>query len=203
MKKSIIFIILLFVLAGLVWFNWYKNKIITGRNQLENQIKNEPSVNWQTYESTIHKLAFNYPPDWQLNILKDEPTFLTLFLHREDVGQKKVATGNTELVPTYDIFLKVEENNQGLSAREIYLSNFLESAKQEAEEKIKPVKFAGLEGIEYPEGVAPASGPATVVLLTDGKKFYQFTYQALAHQETHEKYLPEFYRLLESLKFLE
>jgi len=161
----------------------------------------ETHSDWRAFENEKHKFSFKYPNNWELSVNADREDLYSLSLSKKDASQEKVQVYIEEMVPVYSINVSVEENTEGLSAEEVYLDMFGESSKETAKEGIEKASFSGAEGIKYPEVSAPSSGPATGILLAHNQKLYRFVYSAMAHQETHEKFLSEFMEILGTLKF--
>jgi len=169
----------------------------------EAEEEKEAYSDWRVFENEKHKFSFKYPAGWELSENVDREDLYSLTLAKKDASQEKVQVYMEEMVPSYTINVSVEPNPDGLSAQDFYLDMFGESSKETAKEGIEKVSFGGADGIKYPEVSAPSSGPATGILLAKNSKLYRFVYGALAHQETHEKFLPEFMEILETLKFSE
>jgi len=169
----------------------------------QKETEKDPYADWQIFENQKHKFSFKYPAGWELSENVDRPDLYTLTLSRKDISQEKVMVYTEEMDAAYSINISVEPNTKGFSAEESYLDMFGESSKAKAKEGIEEVTFGGVTGIKYPEFAAPSSGPATGILIAHNEKLYRFVYGALAHQETHEKYLPEFMDILKTLKFLD
>jgi hypothetical protein len=159
-------------------------------------------ADWQTYQNEDKKLSFQYPLDWQFNLILDEPEMFGAELKKEDSEQEKILVYEEEMVPFYSININVSSNPQGLSARESRLNQFAAASREAEEAKLISLKVNGQEGVKYLEGTAPASGSSMVVVVAYGDKLYRFTYSALATPETHEKFLNVFDQLLASVKFL-
>lgn len=149
-----------------------------------------PTSSRLEYINNNQKFSFKYPKDWELKKTKDESTGLNLYLQKidEDEGQ-------------YDIYVTVFPNHKKLSAQELYLDNFVESTREGAKKDLKKVEFGGLSGVEYQEGLAPANYSATAVLLTKGDKVFRFIYTPTTDENSVNKYLNNFFSILQSLKF--
>ena len=172
---------------------------ITKSEEAEEEKETHPD--WRAFENEKHKFSFKYPNNWELSVNADREDLYSLSLSKKDASQEKVQVYIEEMVPAYSINVSVEENTEGLSAEEVYLDMFGESSKEQAKEGIEKVSFGGAQGIKYPEVSVPSSGPATGILLARNSKLYRFVYSAIAHQETHEKFLSEFMEILGTLKF--
>ena len=157
---------------------------------------------WETYENQEHRFSFQYPSDWSFNVIRDDTEMLSLGLSKEDQEQEKVMIYE-EMTPLYQISVMVSHNPQNLTAKEARLKQFGESSRAQEEQKLQTVSYGGVDGIKYPEGAAPASGSSTAVLLAKNNRLYNFTYSAIAHKETHEKFMGEFEQILSTVKFLE
>lgn len=165
--------------------------------------KKEAYTDWRVFENKKHQFSFKYPASWELSVNADREDLYSLSLGKKDALQEKIMVYIEEMVPSYAINISVENNPEKLSAEESYLDMFGESSKEKAKEGIEEVAFGGAKGIKYPEVSMPSSGPATGILLAHKQKLYRFVYSALAHKETHEKFLSEFMEILETLEFSE
>jgi len=156
---------------------------------------------WKTYKSQDNQYQFSYSQEWKLtsNYLPLENGYRqSYFLTLIDSSQNKVILpGDTQEYPKYIISLIV-------SSYSIYPSTKEELIKRGySESEIKTSTIDGIEGVKYFEGAAPSSGATTVISIRNNQKYYQFTYGALAHPETHEKYLATFDQILSTFKFTE
>ena len=140
---------------------------------------------WKTYTNATLGISFKYPADWVLNEINDT----TIGLSFQDTSQEQIEVYTEMMTPSYSMNISVENNEDGVSAKESILSMYMESSRAEAEKGMDSVEHAGLEGTTYDEMVAPSSGKGYGILLSDGEKLYRFVYAALATKETHEKYL--------------
>lgn len=165
--------------------------------------KKDTHPDWQILENKNHKFSFKYPQSWKLSVNADREDLYSFSLSKKDISQENIIVYEEEMVPSYSISIMVNKNSKNLSAREYYLNQFGVSSKESAEEKIEEITIAGVKAIKHPEGAAPASGPATGILLARNQKIYSFVYSALAYKETHEKFLQEFMEILETLEFSE
>lgn len=157
---------------------------------------------WKSYENEKHQFGFQHPSDWRFNVIRDDADMLSIGLSKEDQEQEKVMVYE-EMTPLYQISVMVSYNPQNLTPKEARLKQFTESSRAQEEQKLQIVSYDGVDGIKYSEGAAPASGPSTAVLLAKNNKLYNFTYSAIAHKETHEKFMGEFEQILSTVKFLE
>ena len=156
---------------------------------------------WKSYENEKHEFSFQYPPGWSFDVIRDDADMLSIGLSKEDQEQEKVMVYE-EMTPLYQINVMVSHNQENLTAKQVRLKQFSESSRAQEEQKLQAVSYGGADGIKFPEGAAPSSGPSTVVSLAKNSKLYNFTYLAMAHKETHEKFIPDFNTLLSSIKFL-
>ena len=200
--KKIFTVFLFLILTAFLLFSYL---LIQEKVNSETEVaqEDEVTVGWQTYENDKYKFGFKYPPDWNLEVSFDREDLFSLSIVKEDVDQEKVLLYEDEAVPSYNMMVRVEPNPKGISAREQRLSYFGEGSKEQEEKTFKDINVGGIKGIRFFEGAAPASGLATMVLLTYDGNFYQFSYGALAHQETHEKFLKDFETLLSTVEFFD
>ena len=157
---------------------------------------------WKSYKNEKHQLSFQYPPNWSFNVIRDDAEMLSIGLSKEDKEQEKVMFYE-EMMPLYQINVMVSSNTKNLTAKESRLNQFIESSRAQEEEKLEAVNYGRADGVKFPEGAAPSSGLSTVVLLAKNNKLYNFTYSALTHKETHEKFMAEFEKILLTINFLE
>ncbi|HUV46498.1 MAG TPA: PsbP-related protein, partial [Candidatus Bathyarchaeia archaeon] len=156
---------------------------------------------WDTYKNKDRGFNFRYPTDWLFSIIFDTPEMFAIELRKEDFTQEKVLVYEAEMTPSYQIGISIENNPDGLTAKEYRLKQFGEGSRKEEEANLKEVEEDGVKGVRFSEGAAPSSGLATMVIFSHKDKFYKFTYMAMAYQETHEKYLEVFDKILNSLEF--
>lgn len=164
-------------------------------------IEEKVPADWQTYKNDKYKFSFQYPADWEFEVTFDQEDLFGIDIVKKDTTQEKLLLYEEEMVPSYNMMVRVEPNPENISAKEKRLSYFGAQSREQEEKNLKPYTVGGVEGIRFFEGSAPASGPVTMVLLTHGGSFYQFSYGALAHQETHEKFLKDFELLLSTVEF--
>jgi len=199
MKKTFISISVVFLFTS-VFLTACVPKKETVKSPPVEQESTIPS-DWKSYENKENKFSFQYPGDWIFNVIRDDVDMLSIGLNKEDQEQGKVMVYE-EMMPLYQINVMVSPNSKNLTARQSRLNQFSESSRAQEEENLQTVNYDGVDGIKFPEGAAPSSGPSIVVLLTKNNKFYNFTYSAMAHKETHEKFISDFNTLLSSIKFL-
>lgn len=200
MKKiSILFLVVLFSLVLTGCLPGQKDS----QPETKETEKKESSVQagWETYQNPDYQFSFSYPPDWKVDTVIDQKEFLSIILKLEDLTQEKLFLFDQEMMPSYEISVVVEENKKGLTAKQLRLSQFSESSRAEEEKRLETVMVGGVEGVKCKEGAAPASGSATMVIVVFEGNIYRFTYSALAHTSTHEKYLSVFNQLVNSVKF--
>ncbi|MBD3279734.1 MAG: hypothetical protein GF390_03415 [Candidatus Pacebacteria bacterium] len=162
-----------------------------------------PQHDWSSYQVPHSQLMFKHPQDWEREVVSPNQNFVSVYLKKDDLSQEPIVIYQEEMPANYSINIVVQQNKKKLTAKEHYLAGFTESARDQAAAELTEVTLAGLKGVKYQEGAAPASGKATVVLLADQDHFYRFTYSAMATQATHTKFLPVFEQLLETVKFAE
>lgn len=199
-KKLHLFLLVIFIFGAVLLVLTLLPKTKESSNWINDKQTKVIPGNWKQYQNNKHSLSFSYPPDWIFKVITDSDTFLSINLTKEDGDQEKVQVYEEAMTPSYNISITAEANNKGLTARDYYLQNFVLSAQKAAEEQLTNVTVSGIEGIEYSEGAAPSSGPATAVLVSKNDKVYRFTYSAMAFPESHQKYLETFRNLLQSVK---
>jgi len=165
--------------------------------------KTDTEPDWVTFENKSQQFSFKYPQEWVLVPEIEKESLLTAFLKREDPSQEKVEVWNGELItPIYQIAIRAEDNPKNLSAREFELSRY-PSGGEEVGKSLEDITIAGVPGFKTSGPITPpGSGPMTNIVLAPGNgKIYSFVYTADAYPQTHEKFLPEFNQILETLKF--
>lgn len=143
----------------------------------------EPTADWKTYENIKAGISFKYPGDWEISF--GESNHMGIILKKIDQLQEKVdLPGDIKQFPEYSIVINLPPN---------------ESMKiPETNEK---VIVGGIQGTKFSQGAAPSSGPSTLVTVEKDNSTYLFSYNAMAHQETHTKYLNIFDQILSTFKF--
>jgi hypothetical protein len=188
-KNSLFFIFLSLVLVMVSLGGCLPVKKEGGLEKKSAEEETQIPSGWQEYQDEERKLAFAYPPDWQFSVFTDQPKMFGISVKKDD--------------PYYSINITVQDNPQGLSAKEERLSQFMAGTSRETEAaKLLEIMVDGQKAVRYAEGAAPASGPSTVVSVAYAGKIYRFTYSAMATQETHEKFLDVFDQLMQTVKFL-
>lgn len=161
---------------------------------------------WNEFNKPNHKFSLKYPQGWEWKPEIDKPTRLTGFLEREDATQEKVKDqiqGGT-FTASYNLNIRVEDNQENLSAKEVVLKGYLSSARPDIEKTLETVTIAGVEAVKVNSDAVQVNSSGPVVeyrLAPNNGKVYTFLYVGWAHPETHEKYLDEFHQILETLKF--
>jgi hypothetical protein len=195
-----ILIILVIIAFGAIgYLFWQNQQLKVDSNQVPSVpqnpqivIKPEPEFvplvtdaipdNWKTYKNQKAGIAFQYPPDWVLTT--GESNHMVIGLTKKDLTQEEVILpGDSKEPATYLITIELPPN-----------TGILIPAQTEK------MTIDGKTGVRYLEGVAPASGPATFVVV--GNSQYVFTYGAMAHEDTHTKYLKTFDQILSTVKFI-
>lgn len=163
-------------------------------------------ADWKTFTSQQYKFSFRYPDDWRLSnyTYNNSLVISRTNLEKLDSSQQiqMQGPGNQTQDARYEITVEVLNNSKNLSPRDYYLNTFDQTSRDKANALIKDTELAGLKGIRYSEGAAPASGPVTTILITKNNLFYRFNYGAMAQQSTHEKFLSVFDQILSTFKFL-
>lgn len=176
-------------------------KYWTSPNGISDQLQPpvDTTQDLKTYANKAWGFSFSYPLDWVLEEVtsQTDADFLSLILKFEDATQDKIQVYSTEQYPMYSIQVMARKNTKGLSAKEEYVSQFINPP----EVAIKEISYGGLPGVEYPEPTAPASGSSTAVLLASDTNLYSFIYSAMATTATHTRHLDVFTNVLESVKF--
>jgi len=152
--------------------------------------------------------TLEYPEGWRWNEEVKRPEILAGALEKDDETQEKVKDeirGDT-FTASYDLVIKVEAGLGNLSARDQVLKRYLQASRPEIEKTLEDVTIAGVEAVKINTDAVQvnSSGPVVEYRIAPGNgRVYTFMYMGWAHSETHEKYLDEFYEILETLKFTE
>lgn len=156
---------------------------------------------WKTQDNTKQKFSIKYPKEWGFTVDREEEGFFSARLDKEDPEQEKIAdiVGNPMTV-WYLISIKIEDNPNNLSAYDFKLKEYPKSSKDEIEQSFEDIEIAGIKGIKILDpGVM--GNTHTVVLVPNNGKTYSFTYSAYTHNETYDKFLNDFYTILDTLEF--
>lgn len=200
MKKKIFLVFPLFVLivGALIFVSQTKKK---SSSETEKMPEKKVPADWQTYKNDKYKFNLQYPADWDFEITFDRENLFSISIVKKDTDQEKILVYEEEMIPSYNMMVRVEPNSDNISAKEKRLSYFGAKSREQEEKNLKDFTVGGIKGIRFFEGAAPASGLVTMVLVAHNDKFYQFSYGALAHKQTHEKFLKDFDLLLSTVEF--
>jgi hypothetical protein len=164
----------------------------------------DPISDWKIYKNEDFEIQLKYPSDWELRIVEKSwaDKLFGIFLNKKDLAQEPVTLpGDTTEKASYSISFVVMSNPQNYSAKDFYLNQFSLNSRSTAEKEIELIGIGDLDGIRYLEGAAPSSGAVTVILVARGNKTYRFEYSAMAHPETHEKFISVFDQVLSTFEF--
>jgi len=185
------------VVLGLVFKTGEKE---SGEGEIVNQ-----QAGWQEFSQQNHKFSLRYPEGWLFVPEIERADLFTGVFEKEEESQEKVKNEITGEMFTavYDISVRVEVNSDNLSAKEHELKRYIPEGRADIAAGLEDITIAGVEGFrDTGPSTPPSSGDWTGIKLAPGNgKVYSFVYHAAAHKETHEKYLDEFYKILETLKF--
>lgn len=166
--------------------------------------KEDPTKDWKTYTNSTYGFEFKYPSDWQLNAQNLQDNRFYANISKTDATQEKVLLpGDNKADATYSIIISVENNPNGYTAKEYYLSHSSGESRAQLEKGLKDTNIAGIPGISFTAGAAPSSGLSQEALITYSGKIYRFAYGAMAHPETHLKYLDVYNQILSTFRFLD
>jgi len=167
--------------------------------------KSEMPEGWVEYQSDTHKFSFNHPSTWEIvpEINKDSLLTMKLLLIDKTQAERENELTGGMMPSEYWITVRVEGNPDNLSAKDFGVKQYLSQSRAEMKAKLKDYSLNGVEGYTDSGPVTPpSSGDWTQVSLgPKNGKAYSFVYYAAAHEQTHEKYLEEFYQILETLEF--
>lgn len=175
-------------------------------NKSAEKINKVEHVGWSEFSKLEHKFSLKHSGGWVWKPEIDKPERLTGFFEREDATQEAVKDEIQGGVfpASYNLNIRVEDNKENLSAKEVVLKRYLTSRRSEVEKTLEAVTIAGVEGVKVKNDAVQvnSSGPIVeYVLVPKNGKVYTFLYVGWAHPETHEKYLEEFRQILETLEF--
>jgi len=167
--------------------------------------ESQMSEGWTKYESETHKFSFSHPSAWEIvpEINKDSLLTMKLLLIDKTQAERENELTGGMMFSEYWITVRVENNPDNMLAKDFGVKQYISQSRAEMKAKLKDYSLNGVEGYTESGPVTPpSSGNWTGVnLAPKNGKFYRFTYYAAAHPETHEKYLEEFYQILETLEF--
>jgi hypothetical protein len=202
----------LLVASGLLLAGCQKSTLTSTNGETENTVQTadsgeaDPQADWVVFSQPQHKFSLKHPIDWLYIPRVDRADLFTGDLEKRDPSQADFIdeiTGEPFTV-VYTIHIRVEENEENLSARESELSRYIPQGRADIDKKLIDVEIAGVPGVEIKSDVTQVntSGPVTEYLLAPGNgKLYRFWYIASAHPETHQQYLAEFKDMLATLEF--
>lgn len=204
MKPAYLNLILVMVI-GLTLSACQKQEV-TGR--ISDQVAKEQDLygDWVVFEKENHKFSFKHPREWLFVPEIDKEGLFTGRMDREDPAQEDFIneiTGEPFTV-VYSISMRVEDNSENLSAREYELSKYIPEGRADIEANLSDITIGGAEGVKIATEAVQVntSGPPVEYLLApDNGKVYRFVYVASAHEQTDNKFLEEFNRILSTLKF--
>lgn len=163
---------------------YYDKAILTVKIPASKPTVTPAAVNMNTYTDNNHLFSFQYPSDWEIN--STDSSHRIIQLTKKDLTQEKVIMpGDTIEDATYTIAIHLPPN-------QIY----------EIPTTAENIQIGGKPAKRFTEPAAPSSGQSIVVIVgTDNP--YTLTYGAMAHSETHTKYVPVFNQVLSTFKFTE
>jgi hypothetical protein len=168
----------------------------------------DPTVDWKTYINSEYGYSFQYPQDWKFSFTKPQnfkyPS--VAILSKDDPSQPKVAITSDDpnkFMASYTILIQVDNNPKNLSAKDYFLKDVSPEDKQDEENKLKEYTVGGVRGILFRDTGSPSSGLYTMIQVSKNNMLYSFEYNALAHPETHNKYLDLYTQILSTFKFLD
>jgi len=174
--------------------------------QKKEQEEAGPYADWVDFDQTNHKFSLKHPQGWLYVPEIDKKDLFTGTLEREDPSQEDFIDEltNEPFTVVYTINMRVEDNPENMSAKEHELSRYLAQSRAKMEAKLEEVTIAGVPGIKKADNIRQVntSGGVTEYKLAPGNgKVYHFWYIASAHEDSHQKYLLEFEKILSTLKF--
>jgi len=168
--------------------------------------KSQMPEGWVEYRSETHKFSFNHSSEWEIvpEINKDSLLTMKLLLFDKTQAERENELTGGMMPCQYWITIRVEDNPDNMLAKDFGVKQYISQSRAEMKAKLKDYSLNGLDAYTDSGPVTPpSSGNWTgVSLAPENGKFYSFTYYAAAHPDTHEKYLEEFYQILETLEFV-
>lgn len=197
-----------YFLLGLLTFG-LSLSACTPKTQLNTTNQNENSTvahaDWQELSFEKQKFSLHYPSNWNFKPEIERDNLLTGSLVLTDETQEKTKNlvTNEMFTPEYMINIRVEDNPDNLSASDFAVKQYLPQSRDKMKAKLTETKIAGqIATIDSGPTTPPGSGPYTeFIFAPKNNKAYYFTYWPAAHEETTDKYLEEFKKVLATLKF--
>lgn len=161
---------------------------------------------WKTYTNKKYGYSVRYPADWLMtegeSTAVDIPKIHSFSLTKTDKTQNQVdLPGDFKDDAKYVISIRVSPNSSNYTAQEYILQNVSPESQEEFKKELQDIIVGGGKGVKLLQAAAPASGLATTIYISHANKIYEFSYGAMAHQETHTKFMNIFDQILSTFKF--
>lgn len=163
----------------------------------------DETTRWKTYTNNKYGYSFKYPTDWTLEE-NEMQGFQSIALTKTDNTQEQeqvLLPGDQNADVIYKIITRVETNPKGYTAKEYLLQNISPESLSDYEKNLEEINLNGFPAIKRKEACAPCSGMEVIITLIHRDKIYSLSYGAMAHEETHDKFLNTFNQILSTFRF--
>jgi len=165
---------IIIIVGFLIWQFW--------PNSVAPSLTDE-TADWKTYTNQEYGFEIKYPLDWQ--IVSGTSSAYVEFSKDDKEQPEFILPGDKKVPANYEIRVDIDN-----------ISNVKDYSDA------KKVVIAGKNGLQWEEGAAPSSGPATLTEIGNNNKFYIISYSASANEDTHKKFIDIYDKMLSTFKFI-